>query len=348
MALSERKLKILQAIISDFINSAEPIGSRTLSKKLGISISPATIRNEMSDLEDMGYLTHPHTSAGRVPSDKAYRLYVNSLMDKYELQDEDKEKISARLSNKFDELDKALANAAEILSELTNLTSFALTPGIDSNKLKYINLIPVDETNLVMMLVTESGKVSNKVVKTTEAYSREKIEFLSKFLTVNYKGKKLSDIITEDILHNCEKELSNMGKIVENVMPNFLNTLESMMNVELYLDGLTNIFAIPEYNNIERAKIFLEIINKKKELTEVLLNRDSGVIITIGNENSSEAIQECSLITASYCVDGKCIGKLGVIGPTRMNYGEITSIIEYMTENLSKSFMLTEGDKDEQ
>ena len=119
------------------------------------------------------------------------------------------------------------------------------------------------------------------------------------------------------------------------------------MNVELFLDGMTNIFAIPEYNNIERAKMFLEIINRKKELTEVLLNRDSGVIITIGNENMDQAIQECSLITASYCVDGKCIGKLGVIGPTRMNYGEVTSIIEYMTENLSKSFRLTEGDEDE-
>ena len=347
MALSERKLKILQAIISDFINSAEPIGSRTLSKKLGISISPATIRNEMSDLEDMGYLTHPHTSAGRVPSDKAYRLYVNSLMEKYELQEDDKNKITARLSNKFDELDKALANAAEILSELTNLTSFALTPGVDSNRLKYINLIPVDEKNLVMMLVTETGKVSNKVVKTTESYSKDKIEFLSKFLTFNYKGKKLSDIMATDILESCEKDLTNIGKLVENIMPNFLSTLENMMNVELFLDGMTNIFAIPEYNNIERAKMFLEIINRKKELTEVLLNRDSGVIITIGNENMDQAIQECSLITASYCVDGKCIGKLGVIGPTRMNYGEVTSIIEYMTENLSKSFRLTEGDEDE-
>ncbi|MEI8215730.1 MAG: heat-inducible transcriptional repressor HrcA [Eubacteriales bacterium] len=347
MALSERKLKILQAIITDFINSAEPIGSRTLSKKLGISISPATIRNEMSDLEDMGYLTHPHTSAGRVPSDKAYRLYVNSLMEKYELQEDDKNKITARLSNKFDELDKALANAAEILSELTNLTSFALTPGVDSNRLKYINLIPVDEKNLVMMLVTETGKVSNKIVKTTEPYSKDKIEFLSKFLTVNYKGKKLSDIMATDILESCEKDLTNIGKLVENIMPNFLSTLENMMNVELFLDGMTNIFSIPEYNNLERAKMFLEIINRKKELTEVLLNRDSGVIITIGNENIDQAIQECSLITASYCVDGKCIGKLGVIGPTRMNYGEITSIIEYMTENLSKSFRLTEGEEDE-
>ena len=348
MSLTERKLKILQAIISDFISSAEPVGSRTLSKKLGMSISPATIRNEMSDLEEMGYLTHPHTSAGRVPSDKAYRLYVNSLMVKYELQEDDKKKISARLSSKFDELDKALANAAEILSELTNLTSFALTPKPDDNHLKYINLLPVDDVSLVMMLVTETGMISNKVIKLSEPYSPDKLEFLSKILTVNYKGMKVSDILTSDIVKTCETQLVNIGKLLENVMPNFMHSLEKMMNVELYLEGMTNIFSIPEYNNLERAKMFLETINKKKELTEVLVNRDSGVIITIGNENISEDIQDCSLITASYCVDGKCIGKLGVIGPTRMNYGEVTSIIEYMTENISKSFRLTEGEQDEQ
>jgi len=348
MALSERKLKILQAIISDFISSAEPIGSRTLSKKLEMGISPATIRNEMSDLEEMGYLTHPHTSAGRVPSDKAYRLYVNSLMDKYVLPENEKEKISAKLLSKFDELDKVIANAAGILSELTNLTSFAITPRLDENRLKYVNLLPVDAHTVILMLVTEAGKISNTTLNIRAPYSKDKLEFLSKVMTLNYKGKSLSNILTLDIIKNFETDIEAMGKLAENIMPNFLHTLESMLNVELYMDGLTNIFSIPEYHDIGRAKLFLEMINKKKEFTDILINRDSGVIITIGNENTDEVMRDCSLITATYCVDGKCVGKLGVIGPTRMNYSEVTSIIEYMTDNLSQAFRLTEGEKDEQ
>jgi len=348
MGLTERKLRILQAIISDFINSAEPVGSRSLSRKLEMGISPATIRNEMSDLEEMGYLTHPHTSAGRVPSDKAYRLYVNSLMERYVLPEKEKKIIAEKLTANFSELDKTIAHAAALLSELTNLTSFALTPKLDENRLKYINLLPVDENTVVLMIVTEAGKVSNTAVKLKVPYETDKLEFLAKAMTVNYKGRTLSDILTLNIIRNFESDIEAMSRLAANIMPNFMHTLEDMMNVELYMDGLTNIFNIPEYNNIDRARMFLEMINKKKELTNVLINRDSGVIITIGQENPDQMMQDCSLITATYCVNGQCVGKLGVIGPTRMNYGEVTSIIEYMTENISKTFRITEGDDDEQ
>jgi heat-inducible transcriptional repressor len=348
MGLSERKLRILQAIISDFIHSAEPVGSRTLSKKFDMGISPATIRNEMSDLEEMGYLKQPHTSAGRIPSDKAYRLYVNSLMSRYELPEAEKRNIEDKLAANFSELDKTIAHAAGLLSELTNLTSFAITPRLDENRLKYINLLPVDQTSVVLMLVSEAGKVSNTTLKLKVPYNPEKLEFLSKVMTVSYKGKSLSDILRLDIIRHFETDIEAMSRLAENIMPNFLHTLEGMLNVELYLDGLTNIFSIPEYNNIERAKLFLGMINKKEEFMNLLLKRDSGVIITIGQENTDEVMKDCSLITATYCIDGKCVGKLGVIGPTRMHYGEVTSIIEYMTENISKTFRLTEGEEDEQ
>ncbi len=338
----------MQAIISDFINSAEPVGSRTLSRKFEMGISPATIRNEMSDLEEMGYLTHPHTSAGRVPSDKAYRLYVNSLMERYILPDEEKKIISEKMAANFSELDKTIAKAAALLSELTNLTSFALTPGLAENRLKYVNLLPVDENTVVLMLVTEAGKVSNTAVKLRVPYEPDRLEFLAKVMTLNYKGKSLSNILKLDIIKNFESDIEAMSRLAQNIMPNFLHTLEGMLNVELYMDGLTNIFAIPEYNNIDRAKMFLEMVNKKKELTDVLVNRENGIIITIGKENADELMRDCSLITATYCVDGECVGKLGVIGPTRMNYGEVTSIIEYMTDNISKTFRITEGNGDEQ
>jgi len=348
MELSERKLRILQAIVGDFIRSAEPVGSRTLSKRLDMQISPATIRNEMSDLEEMGFLTHPHTSAGRVPSDKAYRLYVNNLMQKYELPEEEKNIIAEKLTKNVTELERTIQHAASLLSELTNLTSFAITPNQESNRLKYINFLPVDANTVVLMIVTESGKVSNTTIKMKVPYTEENLSILSKVMTYNYNGKTLSDILRLDIIKNFETDIEAMSRLVETIRPNFISTLENMLNVELFLDGLTNIFSIPEYNDIEKAKVFLEMINRKKQFTDVLLNRENGVIITIGHENPEDLMRDCSLITATYHINGKMVGKLGVIGPTRMKYDEVTSIIEYITENLSRTFKLKGGDENDE
>lgn len=346
MNLSERKLKILQAIISDFIKTAEPVGSRTLSKKFDLGISPATIRNEMADLEEMGYLTHPHTSAGRVPSKQAYRLYVNELMNKRELSEEEKMVISSQLYDNITELDKTVKHAAKILSEITNLTSFALTPVQNDDTLKYINLLPVDDETIVLMIVSESGKVSNKALRINVPYTAENLELLSKTMTYNYRGKTISEVLTLDIIQNFKTDIEAMSTLAKNVMPNFIKTLEDMLNVDLYMDGLTNIFSIPEYHDIDKAKTFMEMLGKKEDFTKTLVNRENGVIITIGEENSDDLMKDCSVITATYNVNGKLAGKIGVIGPTRMRYGEITSVVEYLTENISNAFKLT-GGKDE-
>lgn len=348
MDLNERKLRILQAIIGDFIRTGEPVGSRTLSKKYEMGISPATIRNEMSDLEEMGFLTHPHTSAGRVPSDKAYRLYVNNLMQKRELSFEEKLAINNKLQSNISELEKTIQHAASLLSEITNLTSFALTPDQNEDQLKYINIVPVDENTVVLMIVSESGKVSNTAIKLKVPYTQEGLEILSKSMTYNYRGKSISEVLTIDIIKSFQTDIEAMNLLAENIMPNFMKTLENMLNVNLYMDGLKNIFSIPEYNDIDKAKMFIELLDKKEDFTKKLINRDNGVIITIGNENADDLMQECSLITATYHIDGKLIGKIGVIGPTRMKYDEVTSVIEYVTENLSNTFKLTGGkDKDE-
>ena len=347
MDLSERKLRILQAIVGDFIYSAEPVGSRTLSKKYDMGISPATIRNEMSDLEEMGFLTHPHTSSGRVPSDKAYRLYVDFLMQRYELPDQEKKSIEKKLVANISELDRTIQHAVSLLSELTNLTSFAVTPKQEDNKLKQIRFLPVDDCTVVLMIVTETGKVTNTTIQMKSAYDAERLEFLSKVMTKEYHGRSISNILTLDIVKNFETDMEAMKKLTESVYPNFISTLENMLNVDLYLEGLTNIFTIPEYTDLDRARLFMETI-QKKHLKEVLLNRDNGVIITIGNENEDVSMKDCSLITATYRINGKLVGKLGVIGPTRMKYDEITSVIEYMTDNLSNTFKLGEGGDDEQ
>ena len=347
MDLSERKLRILQAIISDFITTAEPVGSRTLSKKFDLGISPATIRNEMADLEEMGFLTHPHTSAGRVPSEKAYRLYVNDMMKKRELSKEEKDAIAKKLYENVAELEKTVQHAAEILSEITNLTSFALTPSPDEDTLKYINLLPVDEHTVVLMIVSHSGKVSNTALKLKVPYTEEGLELLSKNMTYNYRGKTISEVLTLDIIESFETDIEAMSVLAKKVMPNFVKTLENMLNVHLYMDGLTNIFSIPEYNDLDKAKMFLEMLGKKEDFTKTLINRENGVIITIGKENAEDMMQDCSLITATYHVDGKLAGKIGVNGPTRMRYGEITSVVEFLTENISNAFKLPGGGKDE-
>ncbi len=347
MDLTERKLKILQAIVGDFIYSAEPVGSRTISRKYDMGVSAATIRNEMSDLEDMGFLTHPHTSAGRIPSDKAYRLYVNSLMKKYELPEKEKQAIEKEISENMTELDKTIQHASNLLSRLTNLTAFAMTPNQDENKLKYVNILPVDERTVVLMIVAESGKVTNTAVRLKSQYDPKTLELLSKVLTHNYRGRSLSSILTLDIIKDLESDIVSIGKVAENIIPSFISTLENMLNVDLYIDGLENIFSIPEYNDINKAKVFMNMVSRKQELTKLLMNRESGVIVTIGNENDDDIMKDCSLITATYCVDGHCVGKLGVVGPTRMKYDEVTSVVEFLTQNLNSAFKLTEGEEND-
>jgi len=337
MDLSERKLKILQAIIADFVYSAEPVGSRTISKRLEDSLSPATIRNEMADLEEMGYLTHPHTSAGRVPSDKAYRLYVDELMEKSDLPDETKNVIASKITDNAVELDKTIEHAAEVLSELTNLVSFAVTPSQQSNKLKYVNFLPVDERTVVLMVVAEDGKISNQAVRINYPYNEEQLQLLSKVMTHNFKGKTISEILTMDIIDSFESDLYSLGQFAGDVVPGFMHTLEDMLNVELYVDGYTNIFSLPEFNDMGSARNFLETMKDKEQITDALVKREGGLQITIGEENN-DALKNYSLITADYRVNGKLVGKLGVIGPKRMKYGEVSSVLQYMTENITKTF----------
>lgn len=345
MDLTERKLKILQALIADFIRTAEPVGSRTISKNYELG-SPATIRNEMSDLEELGYLTHPHTSSGRVPSEKAYRLYVNELMKKRELTQEQKDAIARDLYSNVTELENLIERAAHVLSKITNLTAFAISPDKEQDKLKYINLLAVDPKTVVLMLVAESGKVSNTAVRLDKPASEDMLRILAKNMTYNYSGKTLSEALKTDIIRTFKADAEAMAMFEHNIAPSFIRSLEEMLNVNLYMDGLTNIFSLPEYNDIEKARTFFELVNRKQDIMQKLSSRGDGVRITIGGENEDEELSDCSVITATYHVDGKMVGKLGVIGPTRMRYGEVTSVVEYLTENLSKAFRLTEGEED--
>ncbi|NLA70625.1 MAG: heat-inducible transcription repressor HrcA [Clostridiales bacterium] len=343
MDLSLRQMQILQAIINDYVQTAEPVGSRAIAKKHDFGISPATIRNEMSDLEELGYLTHPHTSAGRVPSDKAYRLYVNQLMKKKNLTSKEKRIIREKLSADRSEFESTIKHAAELLSEITHLTSFAMTPAVNQDTLNFIKLIPVDERAIVLMIVSNGGVITNTTLRLNVPYTMEGLEILSKTMTLHYKDSTVDEVLKNSIIDDIGTDIEAMSALAGNVMPNFMRTVEDMLNVNLYMEGLTNIFSIPEYSSIDKARAFLEMFNRKDVFAKKMLEREDGVIVTIGTENMTDLMKDCSLITATYHVDGNLAGKIGIIGPTRMKYDEVTSIMEYLTSNLSESFKLSNG-----
>jgi len=340
LGMTERKKKILSAVISDYVRTGEPVGSKTLSNMYGLEYSPATIRSEMADLEEMGYLTHLHTSSGRVPSDLGYRYYVNQMMEWKEPSRVAKHLIDECVYDMDLDFDKMIGRAAEILSEVTKLTSFALTPRKQDDVIKYIHVLPVDEETVILMIVSESGKVNNKTIKMNVEYVPEALEILSKELTYNYKGKTISQAITNNILSVFDEDSILISGFAGELMPSFMRSLKEMLDVNLYVEGLSNIFDIPEYNDLEKAKHFIQTVSKKDEMARKLIKRADGITISIGEENAADGLSDCSMITASYSVDGKLVGKIGVIGPTRMKYSEVASIIGYLTNNLNEAFKI--------
>lgn len=348
MDLNERKLKILQAIIGDFVSTAEPVGSRSLSKNHDLGVSAATIRNEMSDLEEMGYLTHPHTSAGRVPSAKAYRLYVDQIMGKSNLPDETKRMIAERLQDNVQDLSRTLEHAANLLSEITSLTAFAMMPDKVQEKLKYIKVIKIDTKAVLMMIVSENGNVTNQVLRLKAEPDEDSLWLLSKAMTYSYQGKTINNALKTDIIEDIIHDANILQEYTRDIKPRFMRVLENMLNVNMYMEGLANIFNLPEYNDVSRARTFMELIEKKDDFARKIVEREDGLTITIGNENEDDGLKDCSLITATYHVNGKMVGKLGVIGPTRMRYSQVSSIVEYLTDNISDAFTITGGNDDEQ
>ncbi|WZL74621.1 heat-inducible transcriptional repressor HrcA [Clostridiaceae bacterium 35-E11] len=337
MELGDRKLKILQAIIKDFILTAEPVGSRTLAKKYDLGISSATIRNEMADLEELGYLQQPHTSAGRIPSDKGYRLYVDNLMIIKKLAEQQKNIIRESFLQSIGELEEVIKVTSKVLSQMTRLTSVVLSPQFKESKLKHIQLVPIDEKNMLLVIVSESGVVKHAVLKTTEKCTPHNLEIISKMLNIKLQGLTIKNIIRKTV-DDMDHEMKMFNSVIDSVVPILLTTLEEMVNVNLYLDGLTNIFNLPEYHDIEKARDFVAMLDQKQDITDLLMNSKDDVDIIIGKENRHEEMKDCSLVTATYKVNGLVVGKIGVIGPTRMDYESIVSVMDFMRKNLTEVF----------
>ena len=337
--LDDRKIKVLYAIINSYILSAEPIGSRTITKLYDLGVSSATVRNEMSDLEDLGFLNKPHSSAGRIPSDKAYRLYVNELLkvQRPKMDLIKKDQIKKILASESREIEQLLQNSAKILSALTSYTALAISPQLKGSKIKHIQLVPIDNHQILMVLVSNTGVVKNSIFRLDKEMTENQVLTISNFLNDKLKGLSIEEIDGE-ISTGILTEIYQYKTIVDGIIPIINQSMEDMDNIDLYSDGITKILNFPEYKDLEKAKSFISFIEDKDSVVELLLNNSlsQDIEITIGNENIYKPIKDCSLITATYRLGDTTIGKIGVIGPTRMDYYKLVSTLQLFSVNITE------------
>ncbi len=330
--LDIRKMRILQAIIDDYIMTAAPVGSRTISKRSDMGLSPATIRNEMSDLTELGFLEQPHTSAGRVPSEKAYRLYVNHLMDSAKLTDDEAEYIKRHLDTRVHEVGEVIRQTAKVLSDMTKYTSMVLVPQLSSMKVKRISLIPVSDGTALAVVVTNTGVTKNAMIKIPDTLSPDDIEKISKLLTAKLDGHRMSDAI-ESVLPMIREEV---GEQADAVCVMLEDIERSMSETDVEVVGASNILDYPEYSDTAKARSFLTEVETGNYLQKVLTDSsDVEMSVRIGTENDNPDMRDCSVVTVTYKAGGKNIGSMGVVGPTRMDYGKVMAILKYMSSSLS-------------
>jgi heat-inducible transcriptional repressor len=335
MELGERKKAILRAIIDDYIQTAEPVGSRTIAKKHEMGLSPATIRNEMADLEELGYLEQPHTSAGRIPSDKGYRLYVDELMEVGYPTREEIEAIKGMLQlATIYEVDKIIRRVTKLISEVTNYTSAVLSPSVKKSKVMSIQLIQVSLTELVAVVVTDTAIIKNVVIKLPRPISGDTTVKINNMLNEKLCGLTIQDIGLE-VISSIQMEMAGYNEIFNAIIPVLYESLRDAQS-EVYLEGTTNIFQHPEYNDIDKAKNFLSLIEQKDVLREIFFEEGESLVISIGKENEIKEIKDCSVIKASYKISNKNVGTIGVIGPTRMDYGRVIGILKSLSDILNK------------
>lgn len=337
MEMDERKIKILQAIVTDYINNGEPVGSRTIAKKYDLGISSATIRNEMSDLEEMGYIEQLHTSSGRKPSDKGYRLYVDRLMQITKLSTEEQYMIKNKLINvALYEVDKIVKQATEMLSLLTNLTSIVKAPSVQKSCVKYVQLMNLDAGSVLFIIITDSGIIKNNVIKISKPISSDIVEKLTNI--VNFRLVRLTiEQINLEVINNLKSDLASYQEIFQGIIPALYDSLSGIETSEVYIQGATNIFNYPEYNNIDKAREFLILVDNKESINTLLGMQDitGKITIKIGGENFVECARECSIITAVYSASGVPLGSIGVIGPTRIPYGKVISVLTEIVKELN-------------
>lgn len=334
--LDERKLKILQAIIRNYLETGEPVGSRTISKYTDLNLSSATIRNEMSDLEELGYIIQPHTSAGRIPSDKGYRLYVDTMM-----QSKMQEVSQAWdvLNEKADKMETLLQQVAKLLAVNTNYATMVTTPQYRSRKVKFIQLTDVEADQLLAVIVLEGNIVKNKMLNVTEPLNKEDVLKLNILLNTYLQGLDMSEI-NLSVISKLKEQSEGLGTVITELLDAIAQAIGEEEDVRVYTSGATNILKYPELSDHQVASDLLYALEEKKALTEFMNenNEERGIQVYIGQETPVESMKDCSVVTTTYEIEEGIYGKIGIIGPKRMDYEKVVGMLQTLQAQLDELF----------
>ncbi len=336
MPLDQRKKQILQAIVDDYVSTAEPVASNALLQRHDFRVSSATVRNEMADLEQMGYLEQPHTSAGRVPSDKGYREYVDSLMRVDPLSDAEGEEIRRRLSESFDELAGLLKKATSTLSEQTGYVSMALTPRLRKSYLKQLKMMMIEPGKVLVVVVLSAGIVKDRLVRIPDYLTPEQLSLISSAIEAGLSGKPL-DEITLVTVASAAKDSHVPDSLLNQILYEAYTAIKQADNLEVYIDGTNRMLSLPEFSTISKARSLFDTLARdgivSGYINEMSMEDDKATyMIRIGQEISIDGLTDCSFVTTTYNVGDKIAGNIGVIGPKRMEYSKVVSQIGFIRQ----------------
>lgn len=335
--LNERSRRILEAIIEDYIGTAEPIGSRAVSRRHQISLSPATVRNVMADLEEMGYLVSPHTSAGRVPTEKGYRFYVDSLLRVGPLTPQQQQKIEQYYCRQGLRAEERLREAGKVLSAISRYTGIVMAPRITTTVFRHIEFIRLSQGKILVVFVSQAGMVQNKIIETDEDIPQGDLEQVSNYLNHTLGGLGIQEV-RERLVAEMAKEKALYDKLLGRALAFSREIFQEEAEGQVFIEGASNILDQPEFADLERMKRLFRAFEQKSLLVELLdkSQRAEGVHIFIGSDTEYSEISGCSLITSTYSSSRGTIGTLGVIGPSRMPYSLVIPIVDYTARLVSQ------------
>lgn len=336
--LNERSLNLFKSLVEHFIQDGHPVGSRTLAKDANLDLSPATIRNIMADLEDLGLLSSPHTSAGRVPTIQGYRLFVDSLLRVNHLDEKQIEQIAAGLNPQHD-VKNLLLKTSSTLSEITHLASVVMLPRSEGKSLQHVEFVSLSGNRILVILVVNDKEVQNRIINTARQYSASELQQATNYLNEKFAGKTL-DSIREDILKELENMKDNVNQLMQMAIEMAQQAFERGENQDDYvMAGHTNLMDVAELSDVEKLKKLFNSFNQKRDILHLLEQsiQARGVQIFIGEESGYDVLDDCSIVTSPYEVDGEIMGVLGVIGPTRMEYQRVIPIVDITAKMLSSA-----------
>ncbi|MCU9613934.1 heat-inducible transcriptional repressor HrcA [Caldibacillus lycopersici] len=334
--LTDRQLLILQVVIDDFIRSAHPIGSRSLAKKEKISLSSATIRNEMADLEELGFIEKTHTSSGRVPSEKGYRFYVDHLISPEKIALQELQKIKSIFNEKIYELEKIIQNSASVLSELTKYTAVVLGPTVKENKLSKFQILPLNEETAVAIIVTNTGHIEHKLFSLPKSINKSDLEKTVNILNHRLVGNPLVNLqekLFKEVAILFKEHIDNYDFMIQSVA----DVLNIPLHEKLYYGGKINMLKQPEFQDIEKVHEIMNFLEEESGFYHLLKETPFGINVKIGTENNLTVMDNCSLITATYNIGQEQVGTIAILGPKRMHYSRVISIMNLLSNDLSNA-----------